>query len=232
MPQRASAPAPLPVATHAPAALAHTGFHAATPARPLGATGFHPMTGTPTPMGGASTGHPGAIPMHGGMPQQGAPLGMAPQAGYAAPAAPAQGLTQTSFHAQAALAPSAPLNMAMRPSTLHPGTSVPTQTRSTPNPTPVAPTLPTSMPASSAGMGNMGMGANGASAPRATTPLDGSRFRPRTAPTPGASAPATGRVQVRPAPEGEGSSKLYVGLFIAAGVILTAGLTYVVMSFL
>ncbi len=217
MPQRAGAPAPVHAPAVAAPALAHTGFHAQAPARPLQATGFHPG-GMTTPQGtGATPGYPGAIPMHGGVAPQSAPLGMAPQAGYATPVAPQQGLSQTSFHAQAALAPSAPLNMAMRPSTLHANTPVPTQRpAATVGATPSATALPSS----------------GTSAPRATAPLDGSRFRPRHAPTPGAGTPTTNRVQVRPAPTGEGSSKLYVGLFIAAGVILTAGLTYVVMSFL
>lgn len=217
MPQRASAPAPVAmpatVASSAPA-LGHTGFHTPAAARPLGATGFHPAASTPTTMGG--TGYPGAIPMHPGATTQPTPLGLAPQAGYPAPTAPTQGLSQTSFHAQAALAPSVPLNMAMRPSTLHPNTPVPTQARPAPSPQP----------------SSLGMGTTATPAPRTSAPLDGSRFRPRTAPTTGASAPAAHRVQVRPAPAGEGSSKLYVGLFIAAGVILTAGLTYVVMSFL
>ena len=216
MPQRASVPTPLPVASTATPALAHTGFHAPAPARPLGATGFHPSATTGGPMGTPSGGFPGAIPMHPGVQPQGNALGMAPQAGYPPQSTPAQGLSQTSFHAQAALAPNAPLNMAMRPSTLHPGTSVPTQQRGTPA------SIPTAAP----------VGAPQASAPRSGTPLDGSRFRPRTAPVASPSSAPVSRVQVRPAPAGEGSSKLYVGLFIAAGVILTMGLTYVVMSFL
>ncbi|NUP96289.1 MAG: hypothetical protein HUU28_09015, partial [Planctomycetaceae bacterium] len=57
-------------------------------------------------------------------------------------------------------------------------------------------------------------------------PLEGSRFDPRrqAAPTPAPTPRAT--------PTGEGSNKLYIGLFIGAGVILVAGLTYVVLSFL
>jgi len=206
IPQRASASAPTPVANTSTSAPAPAGLHAPAPARALGATGFHPSATSATQMGAAPVGFPGAIPIHSSAQSQGPAFGLAPQAGSAHAATPAPGLSQTSFHAQNMLTPSAPLNMAMRPSTLHPGTSVPTQTRAVPASIP--------MPAPWA------------------APLDGSRFRPRTAPVAGAGSALSSRVQVRPARTGEDSSKLYVGLFIAAGVILTMGLTYVVLSFL
>ena len=233
MPQR-TAPVATPMPTVA-ASLAQTGMHQAAQARPLQATGFHtpptmssgattpstPLMGTSAPHGHVPMGgtYPGAIPMQGtpSSPTMGSAstLGMAPSAGYA-PTMSNPALSQTGFHAPNATSGSG-LGMAMRPSTLHPNTAVPTQRASVPTPVPTSATLPT--PASQTGA-------------RASAPLEGTRSRPRTAPTPTATTTPAPRVQVRPAPTGEGSNKLYVGLFIAAGVILTAGLTYVVMSFL
>jgi signal recognition particle receptor subunit beta len=64
-------------------------------------------------------------------------------------------------------------------------------------------------------------------APRNTNgPLEGTRFRPRAQPT---GAP---RAEARPTPAPKSSSKLYVGMFVAAAAILAVGLTYVVISFL
>jgi signal recognition particle receptor subunit beta len=231
MPQR-TAPVAAPMPTVA-ASLAQTGVHQAAQARPLHATGFHtpptmstgastpsaPLAGASMPHGHAPMGgtYPGALPMQGApaAPTMGSAstLGMAPSTGYAQPMSnPA--MTQTGFHTPNA---GSGLGMAMRPSTLHPNMAVPAQRASTPTPVPMPATLPT--PATQA-------------AARASAPLDGTRFRPRTALPPTAATTPAPRVQVRPAPTDEGSNKLYVGLFIAAGVVLTAGLTYVVMSFL
>lgn len=59
------------------------------------------------------------------------------------------------------------------------------------------------------------------------TPLDGTRFRPR--PSGGSTA---ARSEPRPTPAQKSSNKLFIGVFVIAGVILAAGLAYVAMSFL
>jgi len=59
-------------------------------------------------------------------------------------------------------------------------------------------------------------------------PLEGTRFRPRAS---AGQAPAA-RSEARPTPARAASSKLFVGVFVAAGVILAAGVAYLAVSFL
>ncbi len=61
------------------------------------------------------------------------------------------------------------------------------------------------------------------------SPVSGTRFHPRTAAAGANHAP---RAEPRPTLARASSSKLFLGVFIAAGVILAAGLAYVAMSFL
>lgn len=59
-------------------------------------------------------------------------------------------------------------------------------------------------------------------------PLEGTRFRPRG----GAGQAPAARSEARPTPARAASSKLFVGVFVAAGVILAAGVAYLAISFL
>jgi hypothetical protein len=59
-------------------------------------------------------------------------------------------------------------------------------------------------------------------------PLEGTRFRPRG----GAGQAPAARSEARPTPARAASSKLFVGVFIAAGVILAGGVAYLAVSFL
>jgi signal recognition particle receptor subunit beta len=59
-------------------------------------------------------------------------------------------------------------------------------------------------------------------------PLEGTRFRPRG----GAGQAPGARSEARPTPARTASSKLFVGVFVAAGVILAAGVAYLAVSFL
>lgn len=227
-----------------PQPLSQTGF-AQRQGAPLGQTGFAqrpqvqqpqgmPMQQPPqampqqpnygAPQGYPQMGLPQQQPVAGGWGGQPAPtMGMGGQQAYGAAAmAPqpqmmpgqAPSLAQTGFHNQTAISspsaqqPGAGLQMAGRASTHLPNAAVPTQR---PMAAPVRPMQQAPAPV----------------APRQVPgPLEGSRFDPRrqAAPTPAPTPRAT--------PTGEGSNKLYIGLFIGAGVILVAGLTYVVLSFL
>jgi hypothetical protein len=61
------------------------------------------------------------------------------------------------------------------------------------------------------------------------SPVSGTRFHPRSAAAGANQAP---RAEPRPTLARTSSNKLFLGVFIAAGVILAAGLAYVAMSFL
>ncbi|MCC7012155.1 MAG: hypothetical protein IT454_06325 [Planctomycetes bacterium] len=230
-------------------AMHQTGFHAPQPA-PVGQTGFHsapqaPVQGgyaqpmqpapqmMPPPMQQA---HPQMAPqMHQHMaPQMQAPTSMQMQAPMAMGHAPLEAPPQQQGYAQQQQAYAQQQAFAQQQGYAQPAqgyapqqpqNAAPLQMASRPSPSvgaaqPIAraPAAPTSKPAQSTAA---------AAQPRPTSgPLEGTRFRPRTG---GQPAP---RVEPRPTPIEKSSSKLYVGLFVAAAVILAVGLTFVVMSFL
>jgi len=227
-------PAVRPLGMQPPPALSNTGFRSPAQPQPIG------MAPTAQP--------PQMISMAPIAPQQ--PQAH-PQAGYAQP--PQQALSATGMHPQYQQAPppmGAPMPMqpqaqmqmqmpapppmqAMPPNSMH-ATGV-YQQQAYAQPQVAQPYAQPMQPQANLHMASRAAAAEPSraqSAPKnlktgaVPTPLEGTRFRPRNG---AANAP---RSEPRPTPAQKSSSKLFIGVFVVAGVILAAGLAYVAMSFL